>query len=252
MQGFGAAAAVVLVSLWGSSASAQTAGSSSPATYVIVHGAWGGGWAWQRMDALLRQRGHTVYRPTLTGLGERAHLASPTIGLSTHIDDVVNVILYENLKDIVLVGHSYGGIVITGVADRVADRIRRLVYVDAFVPADGDSLMSIAGAPAGWLKQMTQGDFIVPAWVRPEQPVPHDLPHPLKTFTDQLVLRNAAARDLPATYILTIDPGKTEDAFIAQAERAKERGWTMRQMAADHNPHVTAPNELLALLDPVP
>lgn len=217
-------------------------------TFVIVHGAWGGGWAWQKVERMLRSRGHEVYRPTLTGLGERVHLANPAIGLDTHIDDVVNVLLYEDLRDVVLVGHSYGGMVITGVADRAPDRIRRMIYLDAFVPNDGESLMAITGG-GGWLKQMTRGDFVVPAWVKPDQPLPHDVPHPLKTLNDPLILRNKSARAIPTTYILTIDPGKTVDEFSAQAERSKKRGWTVLQMTAGHNPHMTKTDELVALLD---
>jgi pimeloyl-ACP methyl ester carboxylesterase len=107
-------------------------------TVVIVHGAWGGGWDWRGVEQVLRQRGASVYRPTLTGLGERCHLASPDIDLTTHVTDIVNVIEWEELEDVILLGHSYGGMVITGVADRVPDRIRRLVYLDAFLPFDGE------------------------------------------------------------------------------------------------------------------
>jgi pimeloyl-ACP methyl ester carboxylesterase len=125
-------------------------------TIVVVHGAWGGSWAWRQVEVLLREKGFNVYRPQLTGLGERVHLSKPDIGLSMHIDDVVNTILYEDLHDIVLVGHSYGGMVITGVADRVPDRIRRLVYVDAFVPSDGDSVMSLVGSRGDWFEAHDQ------------------------------------------------------------------------------------------------
>src|SRR5678815_2577012 len=111
-------------------------------TIVIVHGAWGGSWAFRHVEALLREKGFNVYRPQLTGLGERVHLSRPDIGLSTHIEDVVNTILYEDLHGVILMGHSYGGMVITGVADRIPDRIGALVYVDAFVPNDGESVMS--------------------------------------------------------------------------------------------------------------
>src|SRR4026209_178269 len=105
---------------------AQTSRTDTPSkpTIVIVHGAWGGAWAFKKVEASLREKGFQVYRPQLTGQGDRVHLARPDIGLSTHIDDVVNLILYEDLRDIVLVGHSYGGVVITGVADRVPDRIQ--------------------------------------------------------------------------------------------------------------------------------
>ena len=115
-------------------------------TFVLVHGAWGGGWAWRpTVGALLREAGHEVFTPTLTGLGERAHLASPDIDLETHINDIVGVIEYENLHDVVLMGHSYGGMAITGVADRVPERLAHLVYVDAFVPEDGQSLADLIG-----------------------------------------------------------------------------------------------------------
>src|SRR6266550_4582385 len=203
-------------------ASAQTSkpATTTKPTIVIVHGAWGGSWAFRKVEALLREKGFNVYRPQLTGLGERVHLSRPDIGLSTHIDDVVNMILFEDLHDIILMGHSYGGMVITGVADRVPDRIRRLVYVDAFVPIDGESVMSLVGTRGDWLKPMIKGDYIVPVWVKPEQPPPHDVPQPLKTFTEPVVLKNKAASRISATYILTVDAGKEakDDDFWAQAE----------------------------------
>jgi len=117
--------------------------------------------------------------------------------LSTHIEDVVNTILYEDLHDIILVGHSYGGMVITGVADRVPDRIKRLVYLDAFIPGDGESVMSIIGARSEFLKPMIKGDYIVPPWVKPDQAPPKDVPQSLKTFSEPLALKNKAARALP-------------------------------------------------------
>ena len=113
------------------SASPQSAAAGKKSTYVIVHGAWGGSWDWKNVGNLLTADGHTVYRPTLTSLGEHCNLSNTNIDLSTHIQDIVNVILWENLHDIVLVGHSYGGMVITGVADRVPDRIKHLIYIDA-------------------------------------------------------------------------------------------------------------------------
>ena len=219
-------------------------------TFVIVHGAWGGSWAFRRVEAMLREKGCIVYRPSLTGQGERVHLASSAVNLSMHIDDVVNVIRFEDLHDIILVGHSYGGMVITGVADRVPDRIRRLIYLDAFVPNDGESVNSLTGAGA-WLKPMIQGDYIVPPWVKPEQPVPKDVPQPLKTFTEPIVLKNKAALQIPAIYILTVEAGKEAktDDFAAPAERAKTRGWTVIQLTSDHNPQWSAPDALVELLD---
>lgn len=220
-------------------------------TIVIVHGAWGGAWAFRNVEALLREKGYNVYRPQLTGLGERVHLARPDIGLSTHIEDVVNTILYEDLKDIILVGHSYGGMVITGVSDRVPERIKQLVYLDAMVPRDGDSLQTLIGKRGEWLKTMTKDDFIVPPWVKPDQKPPKDLPQPLKTFTEPLALKNEAARKIPATYILTVEQGKetNQDDFYPQSERAKENGWTILQLTADHNPQWSAPQALVEMLD---
>lgn len=233
-------------------ANAQTAKpeASAKPTIVIVHGAWGGSWAFRQVEVLLREKGCNVYRPQLTGLGERVHLSKPDIGLTTHIDDVVNTILYEDLHDIILVGHSYGGMVITGVADRVPDRIRRLVYLDAMVPNDGESVMSIVGSRGSWLKDITKGDYLVPPWVKPDKPPPRDEPQPLKTFTEPIVLKNKAGAKLPATYILTVEAGKEakDDDFWPQAQRAKERGWPIEQLTADHNAQWSAPEALAVML----
>ena len=111
------------------------------ATFVLVHGAWHGGWAWQRMTPMLRAAGHEVYTPTLTGLGERAHLGSEYTSLNTHITDIVSMMHMEDVKDIILVGHSYAGFVVTGAADRAPERVRMLAYVNAFVPENGKSLL---------------------------------------------------------------------------------------------------------------
>jgi pimeloyl-ACP methyl ester carboxylesterase len=239
---------LVLAGLGSFEVRAQTERPAKP-TIVIVHGAWGGAWAFRKVDVMLRQRGVEVYRPQLTGQGDRVHLARPDIGLNTHIDDVVNMILYEGLNNIILVGHSYGGMVITGVADRVPDRIRRLVYLDAMVPNDGDSVVSLLGR-GDFIKQMTKGDYLVPPWVKPDQPPPHDVPQAVKTFTDAIVLKNEAARKLPATYILTVEKDKQakDDDFFKQSERAKEKGWTMLQLTADHNPQWSAPEALVEML----
>jgi pimeloyl-ACP methyl ester carboxylesterase len=243
---------VILVLIAAGEISGQTAKVETPSkpTIMIVHGAWGGGWAFKKVESLLRQKGFDVYRPQLTGQGDRVHLARPDIGLNTHIDDVVNTILYEDLRDIVLVGHSYGGMVISGVADRVPDRIRRLVYLDAMVPNDGDSVTSLMPRAGDFIKQMNKGDYLVPPWVKPDQPPPHDVPQSLKTFTDAIVLKNEAARKLPATYILTVEKGKEarDDDFFPHSVRAKERGWSMLQLTSDHNPQWSAPEALAEML----
>ena len=187
-----------IVNALGSNAQTPKTDTPSKPTIVIVHGAWGGAWAFKKVEAMLRDKGFQVYRPQLTGQGDRVHLARPDIGLNTHIEDVVNTILYEDLHDIILVGHSYGGMVITGVADRVPDRIKRLVYLDAMVPNDGESVSSLFRGGGDFIKQMTKGDYIVPSWVKPDQPPPHDVPQSWKTFKETLVLNNYPARKLPA------------------------------------------------------
>jgi len=241
---------IILLVLCAFNAHASSVQTPSKPTIVIVHGAWGGAWAFKKVEAMLRDKGFQVYRPQLTGQGDRVHLARPDIGLNTHIEDVVNTILYEDLHDIILVGHSYGGMVISGVADRVPDRIKRLVYLDAMVPNDGDSAMSLLPGAADFINKMTKDGYIVPSWVKPDQPVPHDVPQSLKTFTDTIVLKNEAARKIPATYILTVDKGKEpkDDAFFTQSQRAKERGWIMLQLIADHNPQWSAPEALVEML----
>src|SRR5438876_10673071 len=124
-------------------------------TFVLIHGAWHGSWCWKRVRKMLQDLGHQVFTPTLTGLGERSHLLSPSVNLDTHILDVVNLIRWEELSDVVLCGHSYGGCVISGVADRIPARIRSLVYLDAFVLDDGESLAQ--HVPAAMYSQLIDG-----------------------------------------------------------------------------------------------
>lgn len=220
-------------------------------TVVIVHGAWGGGWDWRTVDSLLTRDGYKVVRVTLTGLGERRHLASPTVGLYTHIDDVVNKILWDDLRDVILLGHSYGGMVITGAADRVPDRIKRLVYLDAMVPDSGESVKSLQGVDTGFVTNITRGDYTVPVWVQDTTVIPRDVPMSLKTFTDTLRLVNPARRRVLATYILTFEPQVTPDPFQRFADRAAARGWAVHRMQADHIPERTNPTGLVALLERV-
>lgn len=238
--------------LWGPVAHAQAV-AHQPRTYVLVHGAWGGSWDWRRVDSLLTSGGHQVYRPSLTGLGERVHLASPAIGLTTHTDDVVNTILWEDLRNVVLVGHSYGGMVITGVADRIPERIGGLVYVDAFLPDSGESCLMLADSIGfTFLRASTQGGFVVPRWVVDTHAIPRDVPQPLRTFTDTLRLVNPAARRIPASFVLTVEPGATTDSFQRFADRARARGWAVHHLVADHVPERSAPAALVALLEQAP
>jgi pimeloyl-ACP methyl ester carboxylesterase len=209
--------------------------------YVIVHGAWGGSYAFKKVDSILTAKGCKVYRPSLTGQGERAHLASADVNLSTHVKDVVNQILYENLHDVVLVGHSYGGMVITGVADSIPDRIKNMIYVDAFLPNDGESVTTVFGGKMDGLIKGQVNGFLVPAWVKVSQPIPKDVPQSLKTFTEILHLKRGISI-IPAYYVLTVAKGTLpeNDDFASQAERARKRKIPVEVLTADHNPQVTA------------
>jgi pimeloyl-ACP methyl ester carboxylesterase len=230
-------------------AAALLAQAPAKPTVVIVHGAWGGGWDWRTVDSLLTKDGYRVVRVTLTGLGERRHLASPGVGLYTHIDDVVNKILWDDLRDVVLLGHSYGGMVITGAADRVPDRLKRLVYLDAMVPDSGESVKLLQGVDTGFITNITRGEYTVPVWVQDTTAIPRDVPMSLKTFTDTLRLVNPARRTVPATYILTFEPQVNPDPFQRFADRAAARGWRVERMQADHIPERSNPAGLVALLE---
>ena len=139
---------------------------------VSVHGAWAGGWQMQKVSPLLEAKGWKVYRPSLSGLGEHFNTARTDIGLATHIDDIVNLILFEDLHEVILLGHSYGGMVITGVADRIPERLSRLIYLDAFLPEDGESVMTIRKTGAMDIEKMSKDGFIIPSWVKPDKPFP--------------------------------------------------------------------------------
>ncbi len=223
---------------------------AKPPVLVSVHGAWAGGWQMKKVAPLLEAKGWKVYRPSLPGLGEHNHLVSPAIGLEEHIQDIVNLILFEDLHDVILLGHSYGGMVITGVADRIPDRIARLVYLDAFLPEDGESVLKGRMSGADWIEKMIKDGLIVPAWVTPDKPLPKDMPQPLKTFTDSVSLKNPARTKVPAAYILTVDPGKKpeEDSFFPFYVRAKERGVPVVIMEADHVPQWRLPEATAEVL----
>jgi pimeloyl-ACP methyl ester carboxylesterase len=206
------------------------------------------------MHPLMAAAGHRLVTPTYTGLGERAHLANPSIDLETHIEDVLNVIKYEDLRDIVLVGHSYGGMVATGVADRARDRVTQLIYVDAFVPGDGQSLFDLNKAAVQ--KLATSGD----GWRVPPNPTPPDtspadqewlstrrVHMPIKCFETALKLQGGALT-LPRSYIYAtrITPADTFGPFARQAKG--DPAWRYHEIDASHSPNVTAPEALMALL----
>jgi pimeloyl-ACP methyl ester carboxylesterase len=226
-------------------------------TFLVCHGAWSAGWAWKKMHPPMQAAGHRLVTPTYTGLGERAHLATPSVDLETHIEDILNVIKYEDISDIVLVGHSYGGMVATGVADRARDRIKQLIYLDAFVPDDGQSLLDLNQvARQPMLERAAAGD----GWRIPPNPTPSDtspadvtwlterrVDMPIKCFETPLMLRHGELK-LPRSYIYAtrITPA---DTFAPFARRAKSApGWRYFEIDASHSPNVTAPEALMTLL----
>ncbi len=224
---------------------------TKPPVLVSVHGAWAGGWQMKKVVPLLEAKGYKVHCPSLSGLGEHYNTATPDIGLSVHIDDIVNYIVFADLHDVILLGHSYGGMVITGVADRIPERISRLIYLDAMLPENGENLMAIRKPGSLNIEKMTKDGFIVPDWVTPQKPYPKDVPMPLKTFTEPIVLKNSSATaKIPATYILTVEKGKKpeDDDFYAQSERARARGWPVLIMEANHVPQWYVPEATAEIL----
>lgn len=229
------------------------------ATFVLVHGAFHGGWCWQRLTPYLQAAGHLVYTPTLTGLGERSHLLSPTINLTCHTQDVVNLVLYEDLEGVILVGHSYAGMVISGVADQCAARISRLVYLDAFVPENGETALDqwldrswlkipkMPTSPEGWYiptpspEAMGVTDTEDAAWLAARM-----VPHPVNTQTEKLLLVNKAAESIPRTYILcsvnSPEMGKAVDRI-----KNHPLGQILT-LETGHDAMITAPKEVAALL----
>ncbi len=225
------------------------------ATILVCHGAWSAGWAWKKMRPLLRALGHELLTPTYTGLGERAHLASPMVDLETHVQDVLGVIECEDLRDVVLLGHSYGGMVATGVADRVPDRLRQLIYLDAFVPGDGQSLNDLRPAPAtptppveNWLvppnpsADDTSAEDL--AWTMPRRRF-----QPARTFAQKLRLTHAGPPSFPRAYVYCARKGP-DDVFLQFARRFRDDpAWRYVEMAASHSPNITAPDALARVLD---
>lgn len=221
-------------------------------TYVIVHGAWGGSWQFKNTANELEKLGSKVYRVNLTGLGERYHLANADINLSTHIKDVVNTILFERLDSVILIGHSYGGMVVTGVADSIPERLKKVIYLDAFVPENGESVAAyVEGSPTADIISSPDGEYVFPSWVKDTTAFPRDVPHPLASIKESIVLKNSKRLEIPSTYILTFDPknGVGKDDFYFFSTRAKKYNWKVIEMEADHNPQINKLDELVKILN---
>jgi pimeloyl-ACP methyl ester carboxylesterase len=224
-------------------------------TYVLVHGAWHGSWCWKRVRRALQALGHQVFTPTLTGVGERSHLLSPQVNLDTHIADVVNLIQWEELSHVVLCGHFYGGCVVTGVADRVPNSIDALVYLDAFVPENGQSLHDILPREARDA-QLQGAQHIGDGWKVP--PIPAEAfnvnaadldwvnrqctMQPLATFQQPLHLTGGSAQIKDITFILA--SRGSSSPFARFYERAKSKGWNTLTMLCGHDVMLDLPEEL--------
>jgi pimeloyl-ACP methyl ester carboxylesterase len=227
-------------------------------TFLLIPGAWLGGWCWKYVAAELRAAGHAVVPATLTGLGERAHLLSREIGLDTHISDIVGLFEYRDLRDVILVGHSYGGTVATGAAERVPDRIRRFVYLDASVPRDGESNDDVIGpVMAAQLRAsaMSEGE----GWKVPPAPYvvgrlsEHPLrdwvasrlkPHPLRPFAEPVRLISPDAAALPRAFIQTTQ----SDLYRGLMARARQAGWHCQEINGGHYAMITEPKAVATAL----
>jgi len=227
-------------------------------TFILVHGAWHGGWAWQRVTDRLRARGHSVFAPTNTGLGERAHLLRPGIDLSLHIVDVLGVIKYERLRNFVLVGHSYGGGVISGIAEAVGDAIQSIVFLDAFIPDNGDSTLDLVQPAVQDVIRgaLARGEITVPvrdaaafkvnekdcAWVDSLA-----TPQPIATFTEKLKLTGARERIAKKTYIRA--SGYPNVSFEKALARVKaDPSWRTYEVPCGHDVMIDDPERLTEIL----
>ncbi|GHA65105.1 esterase [Streptomyces tauricus] len=227
--------------------------------FVLLHGAWHGGWCWARVATRLRAAGHSVFSPTFTGVSDRAHLLSPQVDLITHVDDVVRLMDAEDLHDVILVGHSYAGMVVAGVAEQRPDRIRTRVYLDAFFPRGGESAIdllpdriahhyreSVSGPGFGWLIPPRSLEVLgVTATEDIDWLTPRLTPQPWATYTAAVTL-TARERDVPAVYI---ECTSWMRVFASSAERARELGWPGYELDTGHEAMVTTPEPLALLLD---
>ena len=227
------------------------------ATFVLVHGAWHGAWCWRRAARLLARDGHEVFAPTLTGLGERSHLLAPSIDLDTHILDVTNEIKWQELKDVVLVGHSYGGMVISGVAERSEKAIAAFVMLDAFFPENGEALIDLSAGPVheAFLAAQRSGATSLPprsaaafkvnekdrAWVDAQC-----TPQPIGCVLQKLTLTGARERIVNRAYIRAA--GYPNEPFDRGLAKARARGWRAYEVPCGHDVMLDQPERLAAIL----
>jgi pimeloyl-ACP methyl ester carboxylesterase len=230
------------------------------ATFVLVHGSCHGGWCWKKLIPHLSRKGHDVYAPTLTGLGERSHFVSRCIGLDTHILDIIQVLEYENLSEVFLVGHSYGGAVIGGAADKIPQRIRHLVYLDAYIPQDNKSVFDLEpGLETIYTKRALKErgiEWLVASYKPEEFGVSDRIdidwmnsrlsPMPWQTHNQPVRITNPDSKVLPKSYICCSEFGRSQ--FKAQNAEL-QLGWEYYELMKGHDAMITAPEELGQMLN---
>jgi pimeloyl-ACP methyl ester carboxylesterase len=226
------------------------------ATFVLVHGAWPGAWCWERVAPFLHSAGHVVVAPTLSGLGHRRHELTPDVGMQTHVADVLAALGSAGDRPVVLVGHSYGGLVLAGAASARPERIARLIYLDALVPEDGQSFLSYnspgfaaraeakaAESPGGLtvapfpLAVLGVTDPADVAWAEPQL-----APQPIRTWREPVHV-SARSLAIPSTYIHAM-----RGSFAETAARCRRRGWPVLEIDSGHEPMITAPRALAQML----
>ena len=216
---------------------------------VFVHGVTGGGWDWRDFAGRFEQLGHPVYRVTLSGLGEKQHLSRFDISLDMHIADVSNLIRFEELEKVILIGHSYGGMVLSGVMHEMPERLQQVIFLDAIVPRDGQSVEDAVGR--GFRKYKMKDNLVYYPWLDSGAPAPKDVPQPLGTLTQPVQFNNPKAMQIPASYIAYTGPlnAGTYENFAKSREVVKERGWRYLELESDHNAHRSRPEALFAILE---
>lgn len=228
-------------------------------TFLLIHGMWHGGWCWDKLSALLRAAGHDVHAPTLAGLAERADIHSDTIDLNTHVQEIVDLIESQNLRDVILVGHSLGGFMAPIVADRIPERVAHIVNLDGIVPENGKSLADLMGETWGFFKKIAteSGDEW---WCPPilewtfgvsgadlEWSQSKLTPHPLRTLSTPVTLSDSAAQSIPSTFIRCSD-GMTEEEVADEEKKFKEMGMNFRTLPTGHSAMMIMPKELAGVL----
>lgn len=229
------------------------------AIFALVPGMWHGGWCWKKVTPLLRAAGHEVYGITLTGLGERSHLRYPDIDLNTHVQDIINVLVYEDLQNVVLVGHSYGGTIISQVADRIPEQIGQLINIDGPIPMDGQNFIELM--PDLWTdfraRALASGDEwwapIIPEWTFGANGADLDwmrsklTAHPLKTWNTRFSLTNSAGLSIPRVFVHCIE-GVSSEEIVKTEKDCEGMDWHYRNLLSDHDAMITVPQELTQLL----